>query len=175
MVLIKESFSILKKNKPNSFHLENICPHRFCIKKTILKENTHPRFSPPNNNVQSSIVRVRIDNILWKLAACLKNSLIRLKKKELVSRANVTEEFSILDKYILKTTPRITFYAKMFPVLIPQKIQYSLSQFFKCFSVISNVRARWEPGFLSLNFISPLRPWPCTTTASMMVKLFLRK
>ena len=77
-----------------------------------------------------------------KISRMFKEQLDSFKKKELVSRANVTEEFSILDKYILKTTPRITFYAKMFPVLIPQKVQYSLSQFFKCFSVISNVRAR---------------------------------
>lgn len=50
-----------------------------------------------------------------------------------------------------------------------------LSQFLRCFSVISNCNGMAEPGLLLLSFISPLPPWPCTTIASIIVKLFLKR
>lgn len=49
-----------------------------------------------------------------------------------------------------------------------------LSQFLRCFSVISNWSGMAEPGFLLLSFISPRPPWPFMTIASIIVKLFLQ-
>lgn len=51
---------------------------------------------------------------------------------------------------------------------------YSLSQFLRCFSAMSNCNEA-IPGFLLLSLSSPRPPWPSKTTASIMVKLFLQQ